>query len=129
MNSITSFWGIDAIEKGAIQSLSKQSLEKLLNLIGYNRNTNHIQSGYILSKMMDEKTRRPICFVFSGNTNEPDGKKIFLECDELENSVNYQLMLDDFTYSLYYNILFASSHEKFYKAFVEAKSYDKGYWP
>jgi hypothetical protein len=25
--------------------------------------------------MMDEKTRRPICFVFSGNTNEPDGKK------------------------------------------------------
>jgi hypothetical protein len=43
--------------------------------------------------MMDEKTRRPICFVFSGNTNEPDGKNIFLESDELENSVNYQLML------------------------------------
>jgi hypothetical protein len=61
----------------------------LLSLIGYNRDTNPLPSGYILSRMTDDKTRRPICFVFSGNTNEPDGKNIFLESDELENFVNY----------------------------------------
>lgn len=123
-----SFEGTDAIEKGAIQPLSKQSLEKLLSLIGYSRDINPTPSGYILSRMTDDKTRKPICFVFFGNTNELDGKNIFLESDELENSVNYQLMLDGFTYPLYYNTLFASLREKFYKAFVEAQSNDKGYW-
>jgi hypothetical protein len=123
------FEGIDAIEKGAIQPLSKQSLEKLLNLIGYNRDTNPTLSGYILSRMTDDVSRRPICFVFSGNTNEPDGKSIFLEPDELENSVNYQLMLDGFAYPLYYNTLFASLREKFTEALVQAKDNDQGYWP
>src|SRR5688572_22411196 len=57
------FEGIDAIEKGAIQPLSKQTLEKLLNIIGYNRDTNPTPSGYILSRMTDDVSRRPICFV------------------------------------------------------------------
>lgn len=45
------FEGIDAIEKGAIKPLATQSLDNMLQLVGYNQSNNPELAGYILTRM------------------------------------------------------------------------------
>lgn len=101
----------------------------MLNLIKYDENQNPSPKGYILSRMVEDKTRRPICFVFSGETSNTDGKRIFLEASKVRDSVNYQQMHDGYAYPLYYNTLFASLREEFNSALSYAKQNNLGYWP
>jgi len=123
------FEGIDSIEKGAKKPLTTQSTYNMLNLIGYDKVQNPTPKGYILSRMTDDKTRRPICFVFSGETSNQDGEDIFLGQSQLRESINYKQMLDGYAYPLYYNTLFTSLREEFNKGLSYAKQNNKGYWP
>ena len=122
------FEGIDAIEKGAIEPLATQSLDNMLHLIGYNQNNNPEPAGYILTRMTDDDSGRPIAFVFAGKTNLQDGAEVFLDGTVARNSVNVKQAKAGFGYPLYYNTLFASLREEFNKAIADAKREGLGYW-
>src|SRR3712207_6420763 len=62
--------GIDAIEKKAILPLSAEAKDNLLKLISYDEIQNPQPKGYVMARMTDDKTRRPICFIYSGNSPE-----------------------------------------------------------
>lgn len=123
------FEGIDAIEKGAIKPLSTQARDNMLKLIGMDKK--HPEPvGYILARMTDDKTRRPICFVFAGTTTMQDGADVFLDPALLRKSVNYQQAKMGFAYPLYYNTLFAALRKEFTSAVASAKKApSKGCWP
>jgi endonuclease YncB( thermonuclease family) len=123
------FEGIDAIEKGAIKPLSTQAKENMLDLIGYDQNNNPTPKGYILARMVDDSSGRPICFVFAGNTEQEDGDEVFLDANLLRDSVNYRQVLEGYAYPLYYNTLFTQLRQEFNKALAVAKKDKKGYWP
>lgn len=121
--------GIDAIEKGAIKPLSVQARNNMFRRLNFDATANPEPEGYILARMTDDKSRRPICFVFSGKTNLADGASVHLDAQTLRKTVNYQQMLDGFAYPLYYNTLFASLREEFTRALKLAKIAKRGYWP
>ena len=123
------FEGIDAIEKGATKPLSTQSRESMFNLIGFDEENNPEPTGYILSRMTDDSSGRPICFVFAGNTNQQDGADVFLDPTMLPDCVNYQQAQAGFAYPLYYNTLFANLRQEFNSAIAQAKQNNLGYWP
>jgi endonuclease YncB( thermonuclease family) len=120
--------GIDAIEKGATQPLSVQAKDSLLGLLGFDSNANPEPLGYILARMTDDKTRRPICFVFAGATNAADGSDVFLDRAMLRKSANLKQTLAGFAYPLYYNTLFAALRGEFNVALRQAKQARRGYW-
>jgi endonuclease YncB( thermonuclease family) len=121
--------GIDAIEKGATKPLSIQARDNLFARINFDETTNPQPAGYILSRMTDDKSRRPICFIFYGKTNLADGSSVMLDAKLLRKSVNYQQMLDGYAYPLYYNTLFASLRNEFTSALQLARKAKRGYWP
>jgi endonuclease YncB( thermonuclease family) len=121
--------GIDAIEKGATKPLSALARENLFARIAFDRETNPQPAGYLLARMTDDKTHRPICFIFSGPTRLADGSSVYLDTRLLRASVNYQQMLDGFAYPLYYNTLFADLREEFTRALQVARKAKRGYWP
>jgi hypothetical protein len=123
------FEGIDSIEKQAIEPLATDSRQSMLNLIGFDATNNPEPSGYILARMTDDQSGRPICFVFSGEDDRPDGDSVFLEAPELRNSVNYKQVDAGFAYPLYYNTLFAELRNEFNVALAAARAAGRGYWP
>jgi hypothetical protein len=123
------FEGIDAIEKGATKPLSVQAKESMFKLIGFDEAQNPEPEGFILARMTDDKTRRPICFLFAGKTNRPDGSRVFLDREMVRDSVNVQQVQAGFAYPLYYNTLFASLRDEFNKALAVARQKKRGYWP
>lgn len=122
------FEGIDAIEKGAVQPLATQSLDNMLHLIGYNQSDNPEPVGYILTRMTDDNSGRPIAFVFAGKTRLQDGAEVFLDGTMVRKSVNIKQAKAGFGYPLYYNTLFASLRDEFNKAIADAKRKGLGYW-
>ncbi len=130
------FEGIDAIEKGAKPptgvnpSLSSEARDSMFSLIGYDEDTNAEPEGYVLTRMTDDKSGRPIAFAFAGKTSRKDGDDdVFLDAKMLRGSVNYLQMKAGFAYPLYYNTLFASLRDEFDQALAQAKNGGKGYWP
>lgn len=122
------FEGIDAIEKAATKPLATQAKESMFDLIGYNE-TQPTPEGYILARMTDDTSGRPICIVFRGETEKADGEEIFLDKVLLRESVNYQQMLRGYAYPLYYNTLFANLRNEFNVALKQAQQKQLGYWP
>jgi hypothetical protein len=89
------FEGIDAIEKAATKPLATDAKKNMLKLIGFSQN-NPEPAGYILTRMTDDKSGRPIAFVLTGTTPKKDGSVIHLEGKMLQDSVNYQQMKDGY---------------------------------
>jgi len=123
------FEGIDAIEKAATKPLSTQARDNMFRLIGYNENNNPEPIGYVLSRATDDKSGRPIAFVFAGSTARQDGAKVFLDSSLLKSSVNFKQAKSGFAYPLYYNTLFASLRNEFNAALKHARKKHLGYWP
>lgn len=123
------FEGIDSIEKGATKPLAYQARDTMFQLIGFDENDNPEPEGYVLVRMTDDKTGRPIAFVFAGTTRKQDGDEVFLDGPMLQKSVNYLQMRQGFAYPLYYNTLFASLREEFNRALAQARNDGLGYWP
>jgi endonuclease YncB( thermonuclease family) len=123
------FEGIDAIEKAAQEPLSVQARDNMFALLGYSPSTNPTPAGYVLSRMTDDKSGRPIAFVFAGACPWADGSSVTLTPSKLRSSVNYKQVRDGFAYPLYYNTLFSELREEFNKALKAAKQAGRGYWP
>jgi endonuclease YncB( thermonuclease family) len=121
--------GIDAIGKGAVKPLSSEATQSLRDIIGFDAAGNPEPEGYILTRMTDDKARRPICFAFAGNTDLADGSMIRLETPMLWKSANYRQMKAGFAYPLYYNTLFVELRRVFDAALAKAKAGQSGYWP
>ena len=64
------------MEKGATLPLSMDAKNNLPKLISYDANQNPTPKGHIVSGMTGDQSRRPLCFIYSGNSSENDGKDI-----------------------------------------------------
>jgi len=84
--------------------------------------------GYILARTT-ESNRRPVAFVFAGDTEEKDGKEVLLDAKMLKDSLNYKLVAKGLAYPTYYNGLFSDLRMTFTDAMIRAKSEGKGVWP
>jgi endonuclease YncB( thermonuclease family) len=121
--------GIDAIERGATRSLALAAMDNLLRLLGFQLEDGTEPSGYILARMTDDESGRPICFAFAGDSGLGDGDDVFLDEPLLRRSVNYGQAQDGYAYPLYYNTLFASLREELTRAIGRARQSGLGYWP
>jgi len=84
--------------------------------------------GYILARST-ESYRRPVAFVFAGETEERDGAEITLDGSILKESLNYRLLASGLAYPMYYNGLFSDLRLLLTKAATSARSEGKGLWP
>jgi endonuclease YncB( thermonuclease family) len=121
--------GIDAIEKGATKPLAIDARDNLFALLAFDANTSPEPTGYILTRMTDDRSKRPICFAFAGNPGDPDGSDIFIDRPLLRKSANYKQVRDGYAYPLYYNTLFASLRAEFNGAMKLARDAKRGNWP
>jgi len=123
--------GIDAIEKGAKKPQSVKARDSLITLLGSDPVTKDSAVGYILARMTDDKSGRPISFAFAGGTAQKDGAGIRLTPAVLRKSANWKQAAAGFAYPLFYNTLFADLREELLRAVRSArKARDpNGYWP
>ncbi len=84
--------------------------------------------GYILARST-ESNRRPVAFVFAGETEERDGAEINLDESILKESYNYRLLTSGLAYPMYYNGLFSDLRLPLTAAVTSARSEGKGLWP
>jgi hypothetical protein len=84
--------------------------------------------GYILSRST-ESNRRPVAFVFYGETEEKDGAEITLNETILKESYNYRLLAQGLAYPMYYNGLFSDLRLPLTEAVTRARAEGKGLWP
>ena len=84
--------------------------------------------GYILSRST-ESNRRPVAFVFAGETEEKDGAEIMLDESILKESYNYRLLTHGLAYPMYYNGLFSDLRLPLTEAVTSARADGKGLWP
>lgn len=104
--------GIDAIENKATQLLATDAKKDMFKLIGHTT-AKPEPEGYVLARMTDDKSGRPITFVFAGKTSLTDGSEVKLTPAILKASVNYKQLRDGYAYPLYYNTLFADLRNEF----------------
>jgi endonuclease YncB( thermonuclease family) len=116
--------GIDALEKSAIKPFSSDATEANIQKLGGNDNG---LPGYILSSHSD-KNGRPVCFVFTGDSPDQDGAKIFLDSDLLKQSINYQLLAEGFVYPMFYETLYKELRDEMIEVVKAARQEDKGIW-
>jgi len=135
---------IDALEthyQGACQpeKPARAAARYLLSQLGINEvvwNETHSSvvkaqdgtDGYILARST-ESNRRPVAFVFAGETPEKDGAEIMLDESILKESFNYQILVRGLAYPMYYNGLFSDLRLPLTKAVTNAREEEKGLWP
>jgi hypothetical protein len=116
--------GIDTVEKGAIQPLARDSLNRNLELLRAVDHAGPAASsvrGFILSQLVDAN-RRPVCFVFAGASPHPDGSRMPLAVEQLEQSVNYKMLSSGMAYTLFYETLSIDIRRHLTAAFQQARA-------
>ncbi|WP_156423842.1 hypothetical protein [Erythrobacter sp. YT30] len=71
---------------------------------------------------------RPIAFVFAGDRADEDGADIWLDPEDIEDSINVKQLQSGLAYPLYYDTLFDDLREKCTDASQEAKCEGAGVW-
>ncbi|MCB9639790.1 MAG: thermonuclease family protein [Myxococcales bacterium] len=84
--------------------------------------------GYILCRETD-KYKRPIAFVFAGETEHKDGAEVRLDVSLLKESLNYKILAAGLAYPMFYKGLFADLRDTMVAALVEARGKGQGLWP
>ncbi len=84
--------------------------------------------GWILSRER-EKNRRPVAFLFAGDTDEEDGAEVRLTPKMMRKSFNFAALAEGLAYPTYYQGLFADLRAELTKAVREARSKSCGLWP
>lgn len=119
--------------------LAHEALDFLLNRLGFTgvqwddfhlRVTNvdnDGRPGYILSRAV-EPNRRPVSFIFAGEAEEVDGANIFFRPNRLEDSINYQSVLNGYAYPTYYKGLFSDLRNAISDASRQARAGNLGIW-
>ena len=121
--------GIDAIEKAATKPLSVDARANLFRLLGHDAVKAPEPAGYILARMTDDSSGRPICFAFRGEHPKADGASITLTASWLRKSANYGQIKAGYAYPLFYNTLFAALRTELQKGHALALAANRGYWP
>lgn len=120
--------GVDALEKHAIQPHAQEARDTNLHLLGTQGADDPVGArGYILTREGDKKSGRPVCFVYTGETDEDDGSQIFLQPEHVRASVNYQLMEAGMVYPLFYETLFRELRDELLIALQTARAQNNGY--
>lgn len=118
--------GIDAMERDARQPESSDATAANLSFLGLS-GPNDEGRGYIFSRQVDPNGR-PICFVFSGDTDEMDGESVFVSADRIGASINVQLLNAGHVYPLFYDTLFADLREEMTRIYQLARERRLGVW-
>lgn len=84
--------------------------------------------GWILSRER-EKNRRPVAFLFPGDTAQPDGSPVRLTPDLLQDSYNYAAVVEGLAYPTYYQKLFSDLRGALTDGVSTARSAGRGLWP
>ena len=84
--------------------------------------------GYILARST-ESFRRPVAFVFAGESEEKDGSEIKLNESILNKSLNYGLIVRGLAYPMYYSGLSSGLRYPLTYASVRAREEERGIWP
>lgn len=116
--------GIDALEKLAVKPFSSDATESNIELLG---GKNNGLKGYILSSHTD-RNGRPVCFVFKGDSPDPDGVNVFLDTDLIKQSVNYQLLAGGLVYPMFYENLYKELRDEMTEAVKAARQANSGIW-
>jgi len=83
--------------------------------------------GYILSRSV-EKNRRPVVFVYAGDTREADGRSVHLNVARVKQSMNLRLADAGLVYPTYYRKLFSDLRDAFTTAVIAARAASRGAW-
>lgn len=86
------------------------------------------QRAWILSRER-EKNRRPVAFLFSGDTGTADGSSVNLTPGLLRESFNYAALAEGLAYPTYYQGLFSDFREMLSAAASAARDKGLGLWP
>ena len=121
------FEGIDTLEKAAITPLSTLAKESMLNLIGFHETDQPAPPGYILTNGFTIK--RPVCFVFAGDSRRKDGAQVSLDAALLRDSVNYRQAQTGYAYPLFYNTLDAQTRNALAEVIGIVAQRPLGNWP
>lgn len=114
---------IDTMESSALRPFSSDATDSNLELA-----MNDGGRGYICSRQLGPNGR-PIAFVFSGDSHHTDGSNdVFLNPDEIMNSVNLAQFERGHAYPLFYDTLFDDLRERCIEVVLEAKSNGRGVW-
>ncbi|HEX7445694.1 MAG TPA: hypothetical protein VF300_04825 [Methanothrix sp.] len=84
--------------------------------------------GYIMARST-ESFRRPVAFVFAGESEEKDGSEIKLNESILNKSLNYGLIVRGLAYPMYYSGLSSGLRHPLTYASVRAREEERGIWP
>jgi len=84
--------------------------------------------GYILARHT-EANRRPVSFVYAGNSPEADGASVVLRSPRLKSSLNYKSVAAGLAYPTYYEGLFYDLRETLTEAAEAARKNNWGLWP
>jgi endonuclease YncB( thermonuclease family) len=122
------FEAIDAMEKGAQQPLSGEATANMKRLLGYDAEAQPTPTGYVLARMTDDKSGRPIAFAFAGRCPWRDGSEVRLSAAQVRGSVNYKQALAGHAYPMYYHTLFADLRREFDAAVAAARRARRGVW-
>lgn len=98
------FEGIDTMESKAAEPFSLNATKSNLELCDVPDGTGTAR-GFILTNQLGPNGR-PIVFVYSGESSEPDGEEIFLEVSRMKESVNFIQLSRGHAYPLFYDTLF-----------------------
>ncbi len=121
------FEGIDTLEKAAITPLSTLAKESMLNLIGFHETDQPTPPGYILTNGFTIK--RPVCFVFAGDSRRKDGAQVSLDTAMVRDSVNYRQAQTGYAYPLFYNTLDTQAQKALAAAIGIVAQRLLGNWP
>ncbi|WP_350285786.1 hypothetical protein [uncultured Croceitalea sp.] len=120
------FEGIDTMESKAADPFSSDATKSNLALCGVPDGTG-TAPGYILTNQIGPNGR-PIAFVYAGTNTAADGASIFLEGEQLKESVNYKQLELGHAYPLYYDTLFFSLRQVLTEAVTKARSSNLNVW-
>lgn len=119
--------GIDTMEKSALEPFSSDATKANLDLAGTDGGANSAR-GHIFSNQLGPNGR-PIAFVFAGDTALEDGRDdVFITPDDIQQSLNVQLLRAGHAYPLFYDTLFSDLRVRCTEASAEARAAHHGVW-
>lgn len=116
---------IDTMEKSA-GSFAEAATLSNLDLAGTQGGTQSAR-GYICSNQLGPNGR-PIAFVFAGDTDKDDGSSVYLEPDDIMESINVKQFERGHAYPLFYDTLFDDLRQRCTEVVLAAKQAGNGVW-
>lgn len=119
---------------------AERAAVRLLDLLGFDSDTIQrddewcvkaadpaIAPGYILTHFADQYGRA-LALAFPGRSGKPDGSKVVMDQDWIQQSVNFQLLKEGLVYPIFYNNQLVQIRQFLTAAVAQARSTKAGLW-